>query len=196
MSIVVVGEHSVSIKIGLDFDEVIVNSHVLKTKLAKEMFGVEISPEYYRREIVLPQGWLTSEQYEVVSREVFSGNHSVEPVKDSLRYIRVLLSQNYDLRVVTSRTNETLRVTERLMEEYGLQEIPIFGVGYGVSKEIACRGLDVFVDDDVSKLLPLVGSVKHLLLFSCPQNKRDATPKGMWRAESWGEVYDYIRYEL
>jgi uncharacterized HAD superfamily protein len=190
------GELLVSIKIGLDFDEVIANSHVLKPKLAKEMFGVEISPEDYRREIVLPRGWLTSEQYEAVSREVFSGNHPIEPVKDSLRYIRILLDQGYDLRVVTSRINKALQVSERWMEECELKEIPIVGVGYGVSKVKACHGLDVFVDDDVSKLLPLVGLVKHLLLFSCPQNVRDATPKGIWRVGSWGEVYDYIRYEL
>ncbi|MEK7660150.1 MAG: hypothetical protein AAB343_03020 [Patescibacteria group bacterium] len=48
-------------KIGIDFDGVVADCGRLKTLGAKELYGVDIAPEKFKKEIVVGEGILTSE---------------------------------------------------------------------------------------------------------------------------------------
>ena len=181
------------LNIGLDFDDVIANSHLLKPVVAKKLFGVEINPDRFRREWVVPVGILTNDQYVEVGKEVFSGKYPMIPVPGVLEYVSRLIQDGHKLRIVSSRSvvQGTLEPAIKWISYHSI-DLPLLGVGYRMSKADACKGLDLFVDDDSTKLEPLVGVVQHLVLFSWPQNSEEIPPKGTVRVWSWEEAYQHI----
>lgn len=182
--------------IGLDFDGVIANTHPLKAIVAKERFGVNIPPENFARKNIVGKGILTLEQYIQVGQEVMGGIYLMPEVADALFYINLLAGEKHSLKVITSRTESMLDVANKWLYDHGLACIPIVGVGYNIQKTKACKGLDLYIDDDLEKLLPLVGSVPHLLFFSWPWNISEKEPSGIIRVTSWWDIYNYVHYEI
>lgn len=93
-------------KIGLDFDGVIADCGKLKSEGAKLLYGVDIPGERFKKELVLETGILTEDQYRKVQAMVYSRRDigmRMEPVKDALKYLRMVLNDGHDLRVITSR---------------------------------------------------------------------------------------------
>lgn len=179
-------------KIGIDFDDVLAHSHLLKPMVARALFGLNIQPDSFQKDLILSRGLLTEEQYRIVGKEVFSGKYPITPVPDALVYIPVLIREGHLVRVITSRSSdqENLKPAKDWLKQHGL-DLSVTGVGYGSSKAKACQGLDMFVDDDLEKLESVVGVVPHLLLFSWP-HKTFAVPKGVTQVRSWVEVYQYV----
>ncbi|MDQ5949480.1 MAG: hypothetical protein QG589_606 [Patescibacteria group bacterium] len=180
-------------KIGFDFDGVWADTHVLKPIVAKKLFGVDIVGPFSRENVV--GKYLTLEQYDETKHQVYYGNYPIEPIKDAPFYTTLLEQDEHELKVITSRSGSLLPVVHAMFAEHGLL-IEAVGVGYKVSKIEACRGLDVFIDDDLDKLVPLIGMVPHLLLFSQPENRHEREPEAVTRVDSWYDVYQYIRYEI
>ena len=58
-------------KIGLDFDGVISDCGDLKSKGAKILYGVDIPPEKFKKELVVGQGILTLEQYANLQKQIY-----------------------------------------------------------------------------------------------------------------------------
>lgn len=181
-------------KIGLDFDDVIVMSQGIKSRSAKDLFGVDIQPKDFRREKVVGQNILTDEQYTQAVRRVYNGTYKLFPVPNALGTIKFLQKEGHSLKVVTNRSKEqdTLRYAEAWLKEQSL-EIEITGVLYGNSKARACCGLDLFVDDDAEKITQLEGIVPHRLVFAWQFNEHLPTPLGAQRIESWPEILEYVR---
>ncbi len=160
--------------------------------LALKLFGKSISADNFRRDWVVGSGALTPEEYTLIGKEVFSGKYPMVPVPGALEYIQQLIKDGHHIKVVTNRSEDgTLQPALRWMQEYQVT-LPVTGVGYGASKVKACKGLDIFVDDDSTKLISLVGVVPHLLLFSWPQNRLEEAPEGTFRLWSWRSVYEHI----
>jgi hypothetical protein len=55
---------------------------------------------------------------------------------------------------------------------------------------------EMYVYDDVDKLIPLIGTARHLLFFSESHNSRENCPRQIVSVSSWWEIYNYIRYEI
>lgn len=180
--------------IGVDLDGVVIDSHAVKPLLAKTMFGVDISPEDCTRESASRLGLLTVDQYNAVSRQTYQQNNfPMDEIHQACHYINLLRAESHNIRAVTSRSNADGALHQALLWLSARNlNIPVTGVGYGKPKTEACQGLDMFIDDDLEKLLPLVGQVLHLLLFSSPTNRQHAVPTGIHRVDSWWEVYNYI----
>jgi len=178
------------LNLGFDFDGVLANSHPLKAVVAKEKFGVDIPPELFRRERVIAQGLLTREQYFDVGIEAMGGKHEIPPVEKAIPYMKSLM-EIHSVRIVTSRTGGMLDVASSWLYGHGITDVNIQGTGYGLSKTSACEGLDLYVDDDLEKLLPLIGIVPHLLFFSWPWNMHEKDSQVI-RVVSWREILEYI----
>ena len=179
--------------IGLDFDDVIANSHSLKPIVARVLYGVEIDPSKFRKDLIV--GYLlTADEYLTVVREVYLGKYPMAPVSGALETIRLLQNEGHILRIVTSRSIEggELVPAQVWMEEHHL-DIPIVGVGYGKSKAEVCQGLDIFVDDDSVKLHQLVGIAPHLLFFCWPHNIHEVEPVNSTRVFSWEDIYRFVQ---
>jgi hypothetical protein len=181
-------------RIGLDFDGVISDCGDLKCKAAKRLFGVDIPPERFKKELVVGEGILTYDQYRHLQQVIY-GTHEygelMEPVPGVLEGIARLRGDGHEVRVITSRDGETLEVARAWADRRGLA-IDFTGVGHGASKADAAAGLDFYVDDDIDKLEPLVGVVPHRALFSWGYNSHVDAEGVAVRVASWQELTDMV----
>ena len=176
-------------KIGLDFDGVISDCGKLKSDIARELYGLDIPPEKFKKEIVIGEGYLTTEQYRDLQKIIY-GTYKfglrMEPVIGVLESIPRLMASGHTLLVVTSRTETELEIAKEWCAKQGLA-LNFIGVGYGRSKAEACVGLDVYIDDDLDKLEPLVNIVPHRFLFSWGYNSHIALGTIALPISSWKE---------
>ena len=182
-------------KIGLDFDGVISDCGRLKSDSAKKLYGVDIPPARFKKEIVVGEGHLTMEQYRHLQQIIY-GTREVgllmEPVDDVPRFLPRLIADGHVVLVVTSRSEVKLEIAKEWSLRQGLQ-LDFIGVGYGNSKANAANGLDLFVDDDLDKLEPLIGIVPHRYLFSWGYNVHVDAGEVAKRIASWKELYRVIQ---
>ena len=83
-------------KIGLDFDGVISDCGRLKSDGAKRLYGLNISPEKFKTEIVVGQGLLTLEQYRNLLKQIY-GTRGIgllmQEVEGAVGYTKRLISE-------------------------------------------------------------------------------------------------------
>ncbi len=181
-------------RIGLDFDGVISDCGKLKSDAAKRLHGLNIPPEQFKKEIVIREGHLTADQYYDLQKTIY-GTRKIgflmEPVAGMLESIPQLLASGHTLLIVTSRGEVELEIAKEWSINQGLT-LEFVGVGYGVSKAVACTGLDIYIDDDLDKLEPLVGIVPHRFLFSWGYNSHIDEGVIAKRIGSWREFLKAI----
>ena len=183
-------------KIGLDFDGVISNCGKLKAETAKRLYGVDIPIGRFRKELIVKDGIITLEQYRNIQAQIYGTLESgllMEPVPGVLEFLPRLQQEGHDLRIITARKENELYIAKEWMGLKGIDSIPATAVGNRVPKTEACRGLDVYIDDLLKKLKPLIGTVPHLFLFSWAYNKDIAEGDVAKRVESWAHFYEEIR---
>lgn len=185
----------VFMKIGLDFDGVISDCGRLKSYGAKHLYGVDISPEKFKKEMVVDKGILTLEQYRNVQKQIYGTREiglTMLPVEGVLEFAPKLQLEGYNLKIITSRGENESKIAREWMNLRGL-ELPLIGIGGGISKTDACNGLDIYIDDDLDKLEPLIGIVPHRFLFSWGYNLHIEVPKSVAkRINSWKHFYEEI----
>ncbi len=180
--------------IGLDFDGVIADCGDLKSSVAKQMYEVNIPPGRFKKDWVVPNNWLTFEQYQCLQKLIYETEEvglRIQPVPGALMYIPQLLSEGHTVKIVTSRAHKGLMVAKSWLQKHEL-DIQIFGCGYGETKAAACAGLDIYLDDDLDKLEPLVEVVPCRYLFSWEYNQHVDTGSTALRITSWVEFYSHL----
>lgn len=181
-------------KIGLDFDGVISDCGQLKSDGARRIYGVEIPPERFKKELVVDTGILTLEQYRHLQKQIYGTREiglTMLPVDGVLELVPKLQQECYDLMVVTSRGEPESEIAREWMKLKGL-DLPLVGVGR-TSKADACQGLDIYIDDDLDKLEPLVNVVPNRFLFSWAYNLHIEVPENVaQRIQSWQHFYEEV----
>lgn len=183
------------LKIGLDFDGVFTFNGAQKALAAKELYGVDIPPHKFKKEILLAENLLSAGQYRTVQREIYDNPGWLErtPPPDNLDYyVSQLIKAGHTLVIVTSRTDTPLALAKKYLQDQRLF-LEIIGTGYGNSKAPALEGFDVFMDDDEDKLVPVIGTVPHLFLFSCGYNQDAVLPKRVTRINGWAHFASVVR---
>lgn len=180
---------SESIRIGIDFDGVLVDCTELKKEMAQHMYGVDIGSTICKEHAVVREGLLTREQYRALMSQV-CGNPNIglrmRAMDGGVEHLKRLLDSGQSLKIITARADDDLEVAKEWCRINQL-DIDFVSVGYRGSKVEAARGLHVYLDDDLDKLLPLQGIVPHLFLFSWPHNAQEQTPGSIMRISSWDE---------
>ena len=185
------------LKIGLDFDGVISDCGKLKSYAAKLIYGVEIPPERFKKELVVDKGILTHEQYIELQRQMYEnpeiGSKRLHLVSGALKYIPRLQEDGHELIVISSRgEGDKLKIARDWMISKSL-DLDIIGVELGASKVKACKGLDIYIDDDLDKLEPLVDVVPYRFLFSWGYNTHIKVPQSVAkRIKSWKHFYKEV----
>lgn len=182
-------------KIGLDFDGVIADCGRLKSEAALKLYGVEISPDNFKKELVIEDGLLTLIQYRDIQQQIYGTRELgllLTPVSGAFDYLPQL-TKDHQVQIVTSRGEAEVAIAQEWLSKHvsGL-EIDFVSVGYGNSKADALKGFKVFVDDDLDKLEPLVGVVPHRFLFSWGYNRHISEGNVAQRVESWAELYQRV----
>jgi len=181
-------------KIGLDFDGVISDAGQLKSDGAKRIYGVDIPPEKFKTEIVVGQGLLTFEQYKNLQKQIYGTRDLgllMKPVDNVREYCDKLLVDGHELKIITSRGQLESEIANEWMKKFGLS-LPLVAIGGGVSKAKACSGLNVYMDDDLDKLEPLVNIVPNRFLFSWGYNSHVWEGNIAKRISSWQDFYKEI----
>jgi len=181
-------------EIGLDFDGVISDCGQLKSEGARRMYGVDIPPGKFKKEIVVGEELLTLKQYRELQEEIYGRRKigmKMAMVPGARYYINALQQEGHRVRVVTSRGEVESEIARDWIGLRGL-DLPLIGVG-GESKADACKGLDVYMDDDLDKLEQVKGVVKNLFLFDWEYNLHMEVPKNLAaRVNSWAHFYGII----
>lgn len=181
--------------IGLDFDGVVTDCGKLKNEGAKRLYGVDIPPGRFKKELVVGSGLLTAEQYRELQDHIYRDREIgllMEPVDGALGYLSKLLEDKHHIKIVTSRGALESSLVEEWMNQRRIA-IPVVYVGFGNDKAKACTGLDIYADDDLDKLENLVGIVPHRFLFSWEYNQHvEVNPSIAARVDGWSELYREI----
>lgn len=177
--------------IGLDFDGVIANSPNLKSEVAKELYGVQIPADCFKKEMVTSMG-LNLEQYRHVQHIVYGTERGLlmEPMKDALVCI-ARLQRKHETVILTARTDNDLEIARQWAQIKAMDNIGFVGVGYETPKTklVLDLGLDVYVDDYPKKLIELLGYVRYLFLFSWRYNQDFQETQAIKRVDSWKRIY-------
>lgn len=176
--------------IGMDFDGVFADTTKLKHTMAKQMFGIEGIPDHrFKESYVVEDGTMTREQYRELMTEVCANPEvglQMDSIGDVDEVIPRLKKEGHRLVVITSRSPEEVAVAREWCVRRGF-DLEYISVGYGKDKKEACAGMDIYIDDDVHKLEPLVGIVPYLFLFHQKHNEEHDLPEGTLRVYSWKE---------
>jgi len=185
--------------IGLDFDGVMADTIDLKHKMAKEMFGVEgIPSERFKEYMVVGDGYMSKENYRKLMNTV-CGDRKIgvqaKAVPGAVEYIKLLKQQDHNLTVISSRENEEFEVLKDWCKQRDL-DLKYISVGYGKDKIQYSGSLDVYIDDDLPKLKPLIGITRNLFLLTQVHNINHELPEGIRRVASWEEFYNFVQDNL
>lgn len=185
-----------TLNIGVDFDGVIVNTIKLKHKLAKQMYGIEgIENARFKEYMVVEDGHMTREQYRKLMNIVCGDlkfGLEMEDIEYAIKYISLLRNLGHKVISITSRENNEVKIAQKWCEARKL-DIDIISTGYNKDKKDVARGLDIYIDDDLPKLIPLTDIVPNLFLLSQEHNLNHNVPKGIVRVSSWFEFYKKLQ---
>ncbi|MEK7473370.1 MAG: HAD hydrolase-like protein [Patescibacteria group bacterium] len=180
-------------KIGLDFDGVVVDSHRLKATLLKEVFQSDVPIEACRNHIQRHCGIRMHKEYLHVQRLVYENktyHERLEFMPGAERRIKQLRDRRHELTIISSRSPQAATLGLSWLKTRKL-DVPFIPTGRHASKAATAKqlGLDCFVDDDLVKLNQLMGTVSKLYLFRQPHNAmiKDAGPH-IEIVKSWAEV--------
>ncbi|MBS3088001.1 hypothetical protein J4226_05395 [Candidatus Pacearchaeota archaeon] len=181
--------------IGFDFDGVFSDCGQLKSEWAKKLHGLNIPAEKFKKELIIETGTLTLSQYGYLQKQIYETREiglTMSPVEGAFEISSRLQMEGHNLSIITSRgesASEIAREWMRLKKSY----IPIVGIGGGISKAEACKGLDVYMDDDMGKLIEIGEIVPNKYLFSWGYNSHIKLPESIGkRVESWQHFYKEI----
>jgi len=184
------------LRIGLDFDGVITDCGDLKSIAAVGLYGVEIPPEDFKKELVVGKGLLDAKQYRELQRVIYETKEwgfRMKMVEGVQFHLNHLVREGHKLVVVTSRGGASLDIAKEWSHQQDIEHyLEFVGTG-GQSKVEALRCFDLYVDDDLDKLEPLVGIVPQLFLFSWGYNKHCLNEGVAKRVSSWVELYHVIK---
>lgn len=175
--------------IGLDFDGVIADIIFLKQKYAKKLYNVHLEPYECNRKSALERG-IDREMYAGLAIHIYQTEAGLEApeVKDSIEYIRRLQKEGYNVRIISSRKDNSIKYVRQWLEDKNL-EIELINTN-NESKADYVDGIIFFLDDDLNKLVEISSKVKFPCLLDTEYNKKDKT--GKIKRVSWKEFNELI----
>ena len=187
-------------RIGLDFDGVIVDNTTMKADRIAQRYGISLPPSAFHRSAVMSgrTPGLSPRQYFDAKRDVYIHKQFAEqmvPVAGAKEYIRRLMQAGHTVVIVSSRSRRSARFARKWCRGLG-QSLVVVGVGMDkVDKSEAARHyrLDVFVDNELVKLRALNGTVKHKFLFTWHNNLHDNVEGIAVRVIGWSDLYEKLR---
>jgi len=167
--------------VGLDFDGVLAHGLNVKKKYAKEWFGLELSlgqtKETGFNALVRSLGRDISYR-SLMDRVIEEHSMEYEVPSDCIPVLKQLYDRHCRFFVITSRNQqEYSRAMEFVCERFsGL--IKTVCHTNNQPKDVLIKRLNVeaYVDDDISKLLPLVGLPAELVYYRQPENVGQEVP--------------------
>lgn len=173
--------------IAFDFDEVIADTAPYKKWYTEKEMGSSFEGR--------PDNELKTKMYADIEASI----ERIKFIEGSIESLKFLINSGSNVRVVTSRSGQSLEVLKLLLEKVGIN-IPIYGVGYRQSKLPHLLDCYSFVDDDPRNLYELIGKVPKIFLMNSEENVEESNPNFI-RIHSLTEMIsslekDFSRFEV
>ncbi|MCK5085105.1 hypothetical protein KAK05_00155 [Candidatus Parcubacteria bacterium] len=188
--------------IGIDLDEVLADfsknfiafySDTNKTSYKMdEMYSYDLSevwketPEKIKRSI-----------YDFYDSQYFE---NIRPISGSIEGVDIL-SQKYELQIITSRQNDIKEKTENWIEKYFpnkfsqitlTNHFAINGASTKKSKICLNENIDIMIEDAIKHALDCTSCCIKVLLLDYPWNRSIESSKKITRVRSWNEIVKNI----
>ena len=180
-------------KVYTDCDGVLLSWEEAKQKAARLLFDLDIPPNAFHDDLITKH--ISVEDYRKLQHYIYNGPESnkLKLVDGVLEFLPKLISQ-HNVCCVTARPKSGIDGPVRILGEYGIV-IPMISVGNDDKlKALSDYKVDVYIDDKLSVLIPLIGHVKHLFLYNWAYNRHEILPKEIIRVESWKEFHYHVQH--
>jgi uncharacterized HAD superfamily protein len=184
--------------IGIDFDGVIVDTAGLKTKLAKEAFGIELSLENASRANILKLG-IDAKAYDKTFRRIIMLNesHEIPLVESAKGTIDRIYEENPDdkVYVITSRSDFEVPYQRNIMKNKQIKYHRIINTSDSPKNDVCLENkIRAYMDDDLHKLEEINNGYTELFLLTRPYNANiQIQNSNIERVKNWIEFYEKIK---
>lgn len=197
-----------TLRVGLDADGVILNGAEMKSRIIREVFGINVPPEKFCKKLVLESGVVSDDQYESMKTKAYNTEIALtfKFIEEAKNCIRKMIDSGWYIPVITNRNENAAGFLRQLFSNHNLN-LDVYSNGgsrNSIDGSVASKlsivqrlgGLHTYVDDDIEKLIPLVGIVPDLVLFSQPYNlDEDVEGIGGRRTYGWRELLNSLEYQ-
>ncbi|MFA5894732.1 MAG: hypothetical protein WC851_03065 [Candidatus Shapirobacteria bacterium] len=181
-------------KLGIDFDGVIQDSSFLKKDYCKSNFGIDIPLNQGKRGYLITNNILTESQYDQMVSDLYETELGLEAkIVENADTIVNELAKNYEISIVTSRSPLGVFMAKKWLGQNNFPTIEVIGTN-NKDKLGALTGFDYYIDDDLSKLLPLVHQISNLYLLSWEYNQGEKLPPEINRVNDWKEISRLLKF--
>lgn len=178
---------SKSLTILVDVDNVLEDLHTPWVVAVNKKYGTDVKPEDIT-------SWNIERFFDGLSRnQVFSPLHtaelweSLEPLKGSQKYLKMLIKDGHKVFLLTSAHPDTIPLKFKFLQKH-FPFIPFRDVIISSHKQMVIG--DVLIDDAPHNLKN--GCYQGILVDS-PHNKSfDESAYGFYRAKNWAEIYEIV----
>lgn len=183
------------VNIGIDFDGVIIDSSNIKIRIAKERFGIRLTPERASKENILLSG-VSVDDYNIFFRTILSSQEKflINLVPGAKEVMNQLYLSN-GIYVITSRHNDDLKHIKDLLRHHDINYHFIINTS-DQPKNKACleNKIAIYLDDDVHKLQKINNGFTKCFLLDKPYNRNiDFDKDKIERVLDWHDFYSRIK---
>jgi uncharacterized HAD superfamily protein len=180
-------------RIGFDFNGVVINNTHTKTEVAKKYLGLSLRPE--NTTLATLGGAISRRDYEMVQDLTYGTSEllSAPPHSDTSRYYLERFMQTQEVFIVSRIQPRGVQFGKQWLREHWIKPDSLVSVGPGGDKRTVLRhNFDVYIDDDPEQLKELEGLIPNLFLINTPANRTLKTPWCMQRVNDWQELDERI----
>lgn len=192
-------------KVYIDFDDVICETAKYFTKIAKELFGIDLPYSQVQFFNLQKTFDLSDEQYD----ELMTAGHipenllAYEETPGASRFINKWVDEGHEVCIITGRPFDFYESSRKWLDEHGLERVPMFCVDkYGRESfnqdfsysmtlaELYSMTFDFAIEDSPAAFEHVMHFENcKVAVFSRPWNEKEALPNDMFvRCASWQEI--------
>jgi uncharacterized HAD superfamily protein len=184
------------LNIGIDFGGVIADEGKYRVKAAKKMYDIDVPLSECMKHKIISKDYLSYEQYQALKKWIYESEETycflLQPIAGAIKCLKVLSELGHSCKILTNRHGKTFKFTKKWIQNHSIN-IDLLSSNGGSKNAIARQeNFDVFIDDDIEKLLELVGIVPHLYLMSWPYNQDQQLLDEVKPVSSWKKFYEEI----
>lgn len=180
-------------RLGLDFNGVVVDSAVTKVRVAKRFFGTDLEIANTARRSLAAA--MSEKDYDTLQKLVFWTSEALTspPIPRVLSQVGRQLALGNEVLFVSRLAPEGVQFGRQWIAERDMPRDMLVSVGRGGEKGwVLGAGFDAYVDDKGAILNGLQGIVRHRFLIETPYNVHDETDEGVIRIADLGRLDEHL----
>lgn len=146
-----------TLRIAMDLNGNVADPLLVKQKVAYLITGNLIDPQKLKREIAVPEGLLTTEQYDRMNHAIYEDLNlflQAPPVPGAIRAIKTLVREGHEIDIVTAIGELAYKNAMIWCDQHGIGSlIRLIGVGPDGSKAEVMKQISIHLDDEVKQLM-------------------------------------------